>query len=121
MAEQLALGSLQLSKQITSTSFTAARNSINVLSSIFPGSNEASFSLASIITLVKGEWGDRDGTSSSKNYSLAQIAKSIVAWVALQGVTQEWQEKRWFQYLRELDVADKDTSDPEPPVTRPQG
>ncbi|KAF9446738.1 alpha/beta-hydrolase, partial [Macrolepiota fuliginosa MF-IS2] len=120
MAELVALGSIQLSEYVTSTSFTAAKGSINALSSIFPGSSEASFSLASFITLVKREWSDRDGNLPSKNYGLTQIAKAIIAWVALQGVTQEWQEKRWFKYLRELDVNEKGTTEPERPITRPR-
>ncbi len=34
-----------------------------------------------------------------------------MAWVALQGVTQEWQEKGWFKYLQEIDVNDAPTVD----------
>lgn len=98
----------------------AAHSSINVLSVIFPGSNEASFSLASFITLVRREWSDRDGSLPNKSYGLTQVVRAIVAWVALQGVTQEWQENRWFQYLNELDVMDKEKTEREKPVVTRQ-
>ncbi|XP_006459806.1 hypothetical protein AGABI2DRAFT_202200 [Agaricus bisporus var. bisporus H97] len=109
LAEQLVLAPIHLSEYLTSTSLMAAHSSINVLSVIFPGSNEASFSLASFITLVKREWSDSDSISPVNSYGLTQVARAVVAWVALQGVTQEWQEKHWFKYLKELDVMEKQT------------
>jgi len=118
LAEQFALAPIHLSEYVTSTSLIAAYSSINVLSVIFPGSSEASFSLASFITLVRREWSNRNGFLPNKNYGLTQIARAVVAWVALQGVTQEWQERRWFQYLRELDVMDQDKSEHERPTLR---
>jgi len=117
LAEQLALAPIRFSEYITSTSLIAAHSSINILSVIFPGSNEASFSLVSFITLVRREWSDRDGLLPNRNYGLTQVARAIVAWVALQGVTQEWQEKRWFNYVEELDVKDKNKVEQETPVT----
>ncbi|KAG5341022.1 hypothetical protein C0989_012226 [Termitomyces sp. Mn162] len=103
--EQLTLAPIFLSEYITSTSLIAAHSSINVLSVIFPGSSDASFSLASFITLVRREWTDSsDPNAPTKRYGITQIARAVVAWVALQGVTQEWQEEMWFKHLREIRV-----------------
>ncbi|KAF8966422.1 hypothetical protein BDZ97DRAFT_682787 [Flammula alnicola] len=113
IAEQITLAPIHLSEYITSTSLLAAHSSINVLSVIFPGSSDASFSLASFIGLVRREWAHTDpgnGTLPERQYGITQVARAIVGWVALQGVTQEWQEKRWFKYLKEMDVM-------EPPKT----
>lgn len=90
---------------ITSTSLLAAHSSINVLSLIFPG-DEAVFSLASFFNLVKREWNDPVSSLHlpDKDFSFPQIARAVVAWAALQGVTQEWQEKKWFKHLREIRV-----------------
>ncbi|KAF8239461.1 alpha/beta-hydrolase [Tricholoma matsutake] len=105
LAEQITLAPIFLSEYITSTSLIAAHGSINVLSIIFPGSSDASFSLASIINLVRREWKQpHDERLPAKHYGITQIARAIIAWVALQGVTQEWQERRWFHYLREIHV-----------------
>lgn len=108
LAEQATLAPIHLGEYITSTSVLAAHSSINVLSVIFPGSSEASFSLASFITLVKREWnsGSDIDNSPQTQYGITQVARAIVAWVALQGVTQEWQEDQWFKYLREIHVRD---------------
>ncbi|GLB33303.1 putative lipase (class 3) [Lyophyllum shimeji] len=106
LAEQITLAPIFLSEYITSTSLIAAHSSINVLSTIFPGSSDASFSLASFITLVRREWsqGDECDNFPKNRYGITQIARAIVAWVALQGVTQEWQEKKWFKHLKEIHV-----------------
>ncbi|ESK93113.1 lipase class 3 [Moniliophthora roreri MCA 2997] len=106
LAEQITLAPIHLSEYITSTSFLAAHSSINVLSLIFPGSSEASFSLASFITLVKREWSEplHSDRLPQKQFGITQVARAIVAWVALQGVTQEWQEKRWLKHLKEINV-----------------
>jgi hypothetical protein len=117
-AEQLALAPIHFSEYLTSTSLIAAHSSINVLSVIFPGSSEASFSLASFITLVRREWSHRNDSLPNRNYGLTQIARAVVAWVALQGVTQEWQEQRWFENLKELDVMEPDRSEHERPGVR---
>ncbi|KAG6819819.1 hypothetical protein H0H93_008229 [Arthromyces matolae] len=112
-AERLTLAPIFLSEYITSTSLIAAHGSINVLSVIFPGSSDASFSLASFITLVRREWSDpSDHNTPTKRYGLTQIARAIVAWVALQGVTQEWQEKIWFKHLKEIHVNEATESKP---------
>ena len=107
IAEQVVLAPIFLGEYITSTSLIAAHGSINVLSVIIPGSSEASFSLASFINLVKREW--REPTFGHnlppQRYGITQIARALVAWVELQGVTQEWQEERWFRSLREIRVS----------------
>lgn len=106
LAERITLAPIFLSEYATSTSLIAAHSSINVLSVIFPGSSDASFSLASFITLVRREWSEPAVGESipEKQYGITQIARAIVAWVSLQGVTQEWQEKRWLKHLREIHV-----------------
>ncbi|EGO27137.1 hypothetical protein SERLADRAFT_413658 [Serpula lacrymans var. lacrymans S7.9] len=105
-AENLTLAPIFLGEYITSASFSAAHSSIDILSIIFPGSSEASFSLASFITLVKREWDyPAFGTNlPDKRYGVTEVAKALVAWISLQGVTQEWQEKQWFSHLREIEV-----------------
>lgn len=87
LAEQLTLAPIFISEYITSTSLIAAHSSINVLSVIFPGSSDASFSLASFITLVKREWNDPPEGEHlpQQQFGITQIARAIVAWVALQG------------------------------------
>jgi sn1-specific diacylglycerol lipase len=106
IAEQFVLAPIFLGEYITSTSLIAAHSSINILSVIIPGSSEASFSLASFINLVKREWREPAFGEHlpDKTFGVTQIAKALVAWVSLQGVTQEWQEKRWFEFLREIHV-----------------
>jgi hypothetical protein len=107
LAEQITLAPIFLSEYITSTSLIAAHGSLNVLSVIFPGSNDAAFSLASIINLVRREWTQPSNQNLPlRHYGITQTARAIVAWVALQGVTQEWQERRWLRHLREIRVKD---------------
>ncbi|KAF9526319.1 hypothetical protein CPB83DRAFT_795112 [Crepidotus variabilis] len=105
LAEQITLAPIHLSEHITSTSLIAAHSSINVLSAIFPGSSDASFSLASFIGLVRREWAAGD-ILPERQFGITQVARAIVGWSSLQGVTQEWQEKQWFEYLREIDIKD---------------
>ncbi|KAJ7477241.1 hypothetical protein B0H11DRAFT_1297020 [Mycena galericulata] len=108
LAEQIALAPIFFSEYITSTSLLAAHSSINLLSAIIPGSSEASFSLSSFITLVKRELKEPAAGASLpvKQFGITQIARAIVAWVALQGVTQEWDERRWLKNMREIHVKD---------------
>ncbi|KAJ2918204.1 hypothetical protein MD484_g2163, partial [Candolleomyces efflorescens] len=86
----------------------AAHSSINALSVIFPGSSEASFSLAAFIDLVRREWyqHERDPQRPARHYGITKVAWALVGWVSLQGVTQEWQEKRWLKHLREVEMKD---------------
>lgn len=105
VAEQFTLAPIYLGEYITSTSVLAAHSTINALSVIFPGSNEASFSLVAFISLVRREWSQtEDPHRPEKHYGLTNVAWAIVGWVSLQGVTQEWQEKRWLKHLKEIDV-----------------
>lgn len=105
VAEQFTLAPIYLGEYITSTSVLAAHSTINALSVIFPGSNEASFSLVAFIDLVRREWRQaEDPQRPEKHYGLTKVAWAIVGWVSLQGVTQEWQEKRWLKHLKEIDV-----------------
>jgi sn1-specific diacylglycerol lipase len=89
LAEQIALAPIFFSQYITSASLLAAHSSINILSVLIPGSSEASFSLSSFITLVKRELKHPAAGESlpEKQFGITQIARAIVAWVALQGVT----------------------------------
>ncbi|KAJ6463222.1 hypothetical protein C8R47DRAFT_1157490 [Mycena vitilis] len=108
-AEQIALAPIFFSEYITSTSLLAAHSSINLLSAIIPGSSEASFSLSSFITLVKRELKNPAAGESlpeNHNFGITQIGRAVIAWVALQGVTQEWDEKRWLEHMREIHVKD---------------
>lgn len=105
LAERATLAPLFLGEYITTTSLLLAHSSLNVLSVVLPGSSEASFSLASIITLVKQEWNTDDESGMPETqYGVVQVARALVAWVALQGVTAEWDEARWLKHLREIHV-----------------
>ncbi|KAG1875384.1 hypothetical protein DFJ58DRAFT_872584 [Suillus subalutaceus] len=99
-AERLTLAPIHVGEYISSASLRAAYSSIDMLSVIFPGSSEASFSLASFIDLVKREW-DHPGS-----HEHIPGRRALVAWVALQGITHEWQEQSWFPYLREIQFHD---------------
>lgn len=112
MAEQLVLAPILLGETITSTSLVAAQSSFDVLTTtFFPGSDEASFSLASFVTLVKREWNTPalGEHLPAERFSVTDVAKALVAWAALQGVTQEWQERQWFRFVREIDVNEAST------------
>ncbi|KAH7912444.1 hypothetical protein BJ138DRAFT_1148322 [Hygrophoropsis aurantiaca] len=113
-AERLTLAPIYFGEYISTASLRAAHSSIDILSVIFPGSSEASFSLVSFITLVKREWDSPEFSANmpAKRYGLTEVVRALIAWVALQGVTQEWQEKIWFNYLQEIQVYDH-TSGPQ--------
>jgi hypothetical protein len=106
LVEQLTLAPIFLSEYVTSTSLIAAHSSINVISAIMPASSETAFSLASFITLVRREWNEPAlcGNLPDKCCGVTHIARALVSWIALQGVTQEWQENRSFKYLNEIHV-----------------
>lgn len=106
VAEHVALAPILMGETITSTSLVAAQSSIDALSAMFPGTDEPSFSLASFVTLVRREWNEpalRDHLPEER-YSVREIASALVAWGALQAVTQEWQEQKWFKALKEIHV-----------------
>ncbi|TDL29019.1 alpha/beta-hydrolase [Rickenella mellea] len=106
LVEQLALAPILIGETVTSTSLVAARSSLDALGSIFPGSDEASFSLASFVALVRREWNEPvlGEHLPPERYSVSEVARALVAWAALQGVTREWQERKWLSALREIHV-----------------
>ena len=106
LAEHVVLAPILIGETITSTSFVAAESSIDILSTMFPGSDEASFSLAAFVTLVKREWNEPALWEQlpEERYSVTEIAKALIAWATLQGVTDDWKEKEWFKVLREIKI-----------------
>ncbi|OBZ71967.1 hypothetical protein A0H81_08119 [Grifola frondosa] len=107
--EFLALTPILLGESLTSTSLVAAHSSLSALTTIFPGSDEASFSLASFVGLVRREWNEpveREGLPEER-YGFAKILKALIGWATLQGVTSEWQEQCWFKHMREIHVNDE--------------
>ena len=102
--EQITLTPILISESLTSTSFTAAIGSLDLVSTIIPGGEEATFSLGSFIQLVRREWNDPTAKLflPEKRYSVLEVAKAVTAWATLQGLTHEWQEKKWFPYLTQI-------------------
>ncbi|KAA1465915.1 alpha/beta-hydrolase [Dentipellis sp. KUC8613] len=107
--EQLALLPILLGESLTSASIVAAYSSINALTAIFPGSDEASFSLASFITLVQREWNEPalHEHLPEEKYGVTEVARALVGWGALQGVTHDWQVKKWMKYMHEIPFHDE--------------
>ena len=81
-----------------------------------PGGEEATFSLGSFTQFVRREWTDPAGKHflPEKRYSVLQVSKALAAWATLQGLTHEWQEKQWSQYLREIHLQDSTPSNTDP-------
>lgn len=119
-AEQLVFLPILLGEGITTTSLLAAHSSVNALSVFFPGSDEASFSLASFVELCRREWNEPGHTEHlpETSYGATEIAKALVAWGALQGMTNEWKEKCWLKHMREVPVLDHLPSTPRPTLRR---
>lgn len=107
--EFVALAPILLGETLTSTSLVAANSSLSMLTTIFPGSDEASFSLASFVGLVRREWNEPAASEGlpEERYGLGEVLKALAGFAALQGVTSEWQEKRWFKFMREVPVYDE--------------
>ncbi|KAI0829253.1 alpha/beta-hydrolase [Trametes gibbosa] len=107
--EFVALAPILLGETLTSTSFVAANSSLSILTTIFPGSDEASFSLASFVGLVRREWNEPAESEGlpEERYGLGEVLKALAGFGALQGVTSEWQENRWFKYMKEVPVYDE--------------
>lgn len=103
---------IMLGESLASTTLVAATSSMSVLQAIFPGSDETSFSLTSFVTLVRREWSDdmQDHTSPQQRYGFTDVMKALVAWVTVQGKTSAWQEKKWFRFLKEIDVENAPTT-----------
>ncbi|GBE78954.1 alpha/beta-hydrolase [Sparassis crispa] len=107
--ETLALAPILIGESLTSTSLVAAQSTLSVLDTIFPGSDEASFSLASFVGLVRREWAepaDFDGLPEER-FGLAETMGALAAWATLQGVTNEWHERQWFKNMTEIPVNDE--------------
>ncbi|KAI0643609.1 alpha/beta-hydrolase [Trametes meyenii] len=107
--EFVALAPILLGETITSTSLVAAHSSLSMLTTIFPGSDEAGFSLASFIGLVRREWNEPAESEGlpEERYGVGETFKALAGFASLQGVTSEWQEKRWFKYMKEVPVYDE--------------
>ncbi|KAI0366229.1 alpha/beta-hydrolase [Pilatotrama ljubarskyi] len=107
--EFVALAPILLGETVTSTSLVAAQSSLSMITTIFPGSDEASFSLASFVGLVRREWNEPAASEGlpEERYGLGEVLKALAGFAALQGVTSEWQEKRWFKHMREVPVYDE--------------
>jgi len=114
--EQITLAPILISESLTSTSFTAAISSLDLVSTIMPGGEEATFSLRSFIQLVRREWTNPVGKHflPEKRYSVLQVAKALVAWATLQDLTHGWQEKQWSPYLRRIHLHNPSPSDVDP-------
>ena len=114
--EQITLAPILISESLTSTSFTAAIGSLDLVSAIMPGGEEATFSLYSFIQLVRREWTDPVGKHflPEKRYSVLQVAKALVAWATLQDLTHGWQEKQWSPYLRRIHLHNSSPSSVDP-------
>lgn len=106
--ETLTLAPILIGESIASTTLVAAQSYLAVLQAVFPGSDEASFSLTSFVTLVRRELNEdmQDADAPVKRYGLGETMKSLVAWATLQGLTSAWQEQKWFRYLKEIPVND---------------
>lgn len=118
--EQITLAPILISESLTSTSFTAAIGSLDHISTIMPGGEEATFSLRSFIQLVRREWTDPVGKHflPEKRYSILQVSKALAAWATLQDLTHEWQEKQWTSSLREIHLRDPSPSNADPLQSR---
>ncbi|TFK88081.1 alpha/beta-hydrolase [Polyporus arcularius HHB13444] len=106
--EFVALAPILLGESLTSTGLIAVHSSLSMLTTIFPGSDEASFSLASFVSLVRREWNDPADSHGlpEERYGVLEVLRALAGFAALQGVTSEWQEKRWFKFMKEVPVHD---------------
>lgn len=106
--EFVALAPILLGESITSTSLIAAHSSLSILTTMFPGSDEASFSLPSFVGLVRREWYEPAESEAlpEERYGLGEVLKALAGFAALQSVTSQWQEKFWFKYMKEVPVHD---------------
>jgi sn1-specific diacylglycerol lipase len=116
--EKLALLPLELGEGLTSASIVAAHGAINTLAQLFPGSDDASFSLVSFVQLVRKERTQpvmKDHLpEDTEEYGVAETTRALVAWGALQSVTVGWKERQWMKHMREIDVHDVDEDKSEP-------
>lgn len=96
--ESLSLLPILLGESIASTSLTAASTSLDVITNLLDGNDEASFSLSSFVTLVRGEWAEHGLVGRS----VTEVARAVAAWAAIQGFTKQWSEERWLRNTTEL-------------------
>ncbi|KZV68941.1 alpha/beta-hydrolase [Peniophora sp. CONT] len=110
--ESLALLPLTVGESLTSASLVAAYSAVNTLSTLFPGTDEASFSLASFVSLVRREWENPASGEHGpeEKFGVGEVAQALVAWGALQHATSDWQLTRWRPYLREIPFHDSPAS-----------
>jgi len=117
LAEKITMVPMRIGQSITSTSLVAASGSIDVLSSIF-GTHEASFSLGEFVTLVRREWNSpmmADQLPEDKEkYSVLAVARSLVAWAALQRSTSDHHVAKWLDAVEPIPFEAWLTPSPEP-------
>jgi sn1-specific diacylglycerol lipase len=103
IAESIAIGSIMLGERAASASFEAAQDSVDLLAGLF-GNDEASFSLAAFGQLVRREWNNPVLAEHlpEKRYKLSSMIQALMAWAAIQKVTQFYTEIQWFQFVREV-------------------
>lgn len=113
--ESLSLLSILLGESIASTSLTAASTSLDAITNLIYADDEASFSLASFVTLVRNEWAEHGPTGRS----VTEVARAVAAWAAIQGFTKQWSEARWLRSTVELTHDDFKPPDNSHGNTRP--
>lgn len=103
-AEQLVLVPIFVGESLTSASLIAAYSSIDALSSLFPGSQETSFSIASFINLMRNDWSNPELGEHlpEEHFSVGEAARALFAWGTLQAVTYDWQVTQWSKHLSEI-------------------
>jgi sn1-specific diacylglycerol lipase len=77
---------------------------MDALSSLFPGGEEASFSIASFIKLMRNDWNNPElgDHLPEERFSVTEAARAVFAWGTLQSVTYDWQFGKWGKYLSEI-------------------
>ena len=102
--EQLVLVPIFVGESLTSASLIAAYSSIDALSSLFPGSQETSFSIASFVNLMRNDWNNPELGEHlpEEHFTFGEAARALLAWGTLQGVTYDWQVAKWSKYLSEI-------------------
>jgi hypothetical protein len=102
--EQLALIPIFIGENLTSASLIAAYSSIDALASLFPGSQETSFSIASFVNLMRNDWNNPELGEHlpEEHFGVGEAARALLAWGTLQGVTYDWQVAKWSKYLSEI-------------------
>jgi len=102
--EQLALIPVFIGESLTSAFLIAAYSSIDALSSLFPGSQETSFSIASFVNLMRNDWNNPELGEHlpEEHFGVGEAARALLAWGTLQDVTYDWQVAKWSKCLSEI-------------------